>query len=73
MRVRVPPAEQKEKDMQLKVFTAFSGYDSQCMAPTGSESVTIWSAGRKSTSTPYKPIMPYILNTEIGISGTYAI
>ena len=32
MRVRVPPAEQKEKDMQLKVFTAFSGYDSQCMA-----------------------------------------
>lgn len=32
MRVRVPPAEQKEKNMQLKVFTAFSGYDSQCMA-----------------------------------------
>lgn len=32
MRVRIPPAEQKEKNMQLKVFTAFSGYDSQCMA-----------------------------------------
>ena len=45
--------------MKLKVFTAFSGYDSQCMA-LDKLGIDYELVGRKSTSTLFRRIMRFI-------------